>query len=32
MDRDVPQDHENKVSRLCGIFMINRAQLKSKNY
>ena len=31
MGRDVPQDHENKVSRTSAIFMINRTQLKSKD-
>ena len=30
--RRVPQDHENKVSRLSEIFMINKTQLKSRNH
>ena len=32
MGRDVPQDHENKDSRLFAIFLINGTQLKYKNH
>ena len=32
MGRDIPQDHENKVSRTSEIFMINRKKYKYKNH
>ena len=30
MGRGVPRGHNNKISRACPVFMINRAELKSK--
>ena len=32
MGRGVPQNHKNKISRPYAIFMINMAQVKSKNH